>query len=212
VFRPLNCEEIGMTKFFRVTTLVALALSATALTAQAQGTKQFGVLAGVGFANMSGDDVDDADPGSRTGFVGGLYFAFPVANSIAIEPEVLYAMKGSKFGVVDIDFNNDYIEVPVLVKYTFNPDGGPYLLAGPAVGFSMSCNESDGSDEISCEDAGLKTLTTFGGVLGIGFQKKRFGLEARYDFDFNDALELDDGTSLDVKNAVWEILARIAIK
>lgn len=201
-----------MRKVFRISTLAMLALGATALTAQAQGAKQFGVLAGVGFANMSGDDLDGADASSKTGFVGGLYFSLPVGTSIAIEPEVLYAMKGSHFDAVNIDFSNDYIEIPVLVKYNFKPAGGPYLLAGPAVGFSVSCNESDDTDEISCEDAGLKTLTTFGGVIGIGFQKNRFGLEGRYDFDFNDAIELDDGTSLSAKNNVWEILARIMIK
>lgn len=201
-----------MHKYFRIATLATLALGATALTAQAQGAKSFGVLAGVGFANMSGSDLDGTDAGTKTGFVGGLYFSMPVGSSVAIEPEVLYAMKGSHFNAFDIDFNNDYIEIPVLVKYSFNASGGPYLLAGPAVGFSISCSESDSTDQISCEDAGLSANTTFGGVVGIGFQKKRFGLEARYDFDFSDAIEASDGTSIDAKNNVWEILARIMIK
>jgi len=202
-----------MSKFFRITTLAALALGATSLAAQAQGAKQFGVLAGADFASISGDDFDVIDPGTKTGFVGGLYYAFPVGSSVAIEPEVLYAMKGASFDAVDIDLSNSYIEIPVLVKYTFSANGGPYLLGGPAVGFSMSCNLSDGSDEADCEDdSGLKSLTTFGGVLGIGYQKNRFGLEARYDFDFNDAYEATDGTSISGKNSAWMILARILVK
>ena len=132
-----------MRKFLRISTLAALALGATALTAQAQGAKQFGILAGVGFANMSAsDDFDGFDLGTRTGFVGGFYFALPVAARMAIEPEVLYTMKGTKLNDFDIDLNNDYIEIPVLFKYNFNDAGGPYLLAGPSVGFSISCNES----------------------------------------------------------------------
>ena len=196
-----------MRKFLRISTLAALALGATALTAQAQGAKQFGLLAGVGFANMSGDDLDGLDLGTRTGFVGGLYFSLPVAARMAIEPEVLYSMKGTKFDDFDFDLNNDYIEIPVLFKYNFNDAGGPYLLAGPAVGFSISCNETDGTDEISCEDDGLSTATTFGGVLGLGYMKNRFGLEGRYDFDFGDTFD-----EISAKNNQWAILARIMIK
>lgn len=196
-----------MRKFLRISTLAALALGATALTAQAQGAKQFGLLAGVGFANMSGDDLDGVSTSTRTGFVGGFYFALPIAARMAIEPEVLYSMKGTKFDDFNFDLNNDYIEIPVLFKYNFNDAGGPYLLAGPAVGFSISCNETDGDTEISCSDDGLSTTTTFGGVLGLGFQKNRFGLEGRYDFDFGDAFD-----EIAAKNNQWAILARIMIK
>jgi len=196
-----------MRKFFRISAVATLALMGTALTAQAQGAKQFGIVAGVGFASMSGSDLDGLDLGTRTGFVGGFYVSLPVASRISIEPEVLYAMKGMKINNFDISLNNDYIEIPVLVKYNFNDKGGPYLLAGPAVGFSISCNEESGSASISCSDDGLSTNTTFGGVLGLGFQKNRFGLEGRYDFDFGDAF-----SEINAKNNVWEILARIMIK
>lgn len=198
-----------MRKFIRISALSTLALALTALTAQAQGAKQFGILAGVDFATMSGSDLDGADLSSRTGFVGGLYFSLPVAARVAIEPEVLYAMKGTKINDFDVALNHDYIEIPVLIKYNFNNDGGPYLLAGPAVGFSISCNEEEigGSASISCSDAGLEANTTFGGVVGLGFQKNRFGLEGRYDFDFGDAFK-----EINAKNNAWEILARIMIK
>lgn len=198
-----------MRKFFRISALATLALGLTAMTAQAQGAKQFGILAGVGFANMSGSDIDDGDLGTRTGFVGGLYYSMPVAARVAIEAEVLYAMKGVKLNDFDVELANDYIEIPVLVKYNFNNDGGPYLLAGPAVGFSISCKENQisGSASIDCSDDGLETATTFGGVVGLGFQKNRFGLEGRYDFDFGDAF-----TDISAKNNVWQILARIMIK
>jgi hypothetical protein len=198
-----------MRKFLRMTALAALALGATAVSAHAQGAKQIGVVAGVDFANMSGTDVDGIGKGSRTGFIGGLYVAIPLADRMAIEPEVLYAMKGSKFNDVNIQLDHDYIQVPVLFKYNFNNDGGPYLLAGPAVNFSISCNEKQitGSASISCSDDGLDANTTFGGVVGLGFQKSRLGVEGRYDFDFGEAFK-----DLNAKNNAWEILARIMIK
>ncbi len=106
----------------------------------------------------------------------------------------------------DLTLSNDYIEIPVLIKYNFNNDGGPYLLVGPSVGFSIACSLHDDSDSVDCSDF-TETNTTVGGVLGLGFQKNRFGLEGRYDFDFGDAFKDASG-----KNAAWMILARIMLK
>jgi len=195
-----------MRKSFRIFAVAAVALAATALTAQAQGAKQFGIVAGVDFADMSGDDFDATS--SKTGFMGGLYVAIPMADRVAIEPEVLYASKGTQDSDnSSVKLNNNYIEIPVLVRYSFNNDGGVYFLAGPAVGFSISCKLSDGTNDVDCSDLDTETNTTFGGVVGIGFQKNRLGLEGRYDFDFGDAFKDVSG-----KNAVWAILARIMIK
>ncbi|MEZ4412259.1 MAG: porin family protein [Gemmatimonadales bacterium] len=198
-----------MRKSFRIFAVTAVALAATAMTAQAQQAKQFGIVAGVDFADITGTDFDGTS--SKTGFVGGLYVAIPMGDRVAIEPEVLYASKGAQDSEnSNFKLNNNYIEIPVLVRYSFNNNGGPYLLAGPAVGFSISCKITDGSTDVDCSDTnglGLQTNTTFGGVVGLGFQKNRFGLEGRYDFDFGSAFKDSNG-----KNAVWEILARIMIK
>jgi len=197
-----------MRKLFRTTTLAALALGATALTAQAQGAKQFGVLAGVDFASMTGDDLDGTS--TRTGFIGGLYGSFGVSQRFAVEVDALYASKGmtDAFGSgSDVTWAADYIEVPILGKYSFQNDGGIYLLGGGAVGFNMSCQLSDSDEEVDCDDFGLEDNTTFGIVLGAGFQKGRFGIEGRYDFDMGEAYK-----DVDAKNTAIEVMARIAIK
>lgn len=194
-----------MKTFFRVSTLASLALAATAWTAEAQNVKSFGIVAGVDFNSISGDDFDGTE--SRTGFIGGFYYTLPVGASTAIEPEVLYAQKGINDAGTSLHLDNSYIQIPVLFRYNFNAEGGPYLLAGPAVGFSVSCNLKDDTDSASCDDVGIEPETAFGGVLGLGFQKNRFGLEARYDFDFGDAYKDASG-----KNSTFEILARIMVK
>jgi hypothetical protein len=192
-----------MSKFFRAASLAALAIVAVSATASAQGTKSFGAVAGVGFATMNGNDASSL--GSKTTFVGGLYMSIPMKSSLSLEPQVLYAGKGASVNNTNLDISHNYIEVPVLLRYNFNASGGPFILLGPAVGFSISCNENSGSASISCSDDGLDAQTTFGGVFGLGFQKGRFGLEGRYDMDFGDAFK-----GVQAKNAVWEILARIA--
>ncbi len=67
----------------------------------------------------------------------------------------------------------------------------------------------------SCVDLGTMagvpfdaSSVTFGGVIGLGFQHEKFGLEGRYEFDFDDAFQGGDN----IKNAVWEILLRYSIK
>jgi hypothetical protein len=194
-----------MRKLFRISAMTAVALGTIAFSAEAQRAKEVGILAGVASNSISGDDFDGT--ASRTGFRGGVYLTVPVGTSMAIEPEVLYAQKGINDENSDLHLNNGYIEVPVLFRYNFNPEGGPYILAGPAIGFSISCDLSDGDDSISCDDFGAEPETAFSGVVGLGFQKKRFGLEARYDFDFGDSYKNSAG-----KNAAFEFLARIMIK
>lgn len=193
-----------MKTLIRISALAALALAATVHTATAQ-EKTFGIVAGVDFNSISGDDFDGTE--SRTGFVGGFYVGVPVGGTVVLEPQVLYAQKGINDANSDLHLDNGYIQVPVLIRYNFNAEGGPYILAGPAIAFSISCNLKDSSDSASCDEVGLEPETAFGGIVGLGFQKNRLGLEARYDFDFGDAYKDAAG-----KNSAFEILARILLK
>ena len=232
-----------MRKLIQISALAALALGATAMTAQAQAkAKTFGVVAGVDFATWTGSGSDGGyldiggtgftvNKGSLTGFMGGFYADIPIGTSLAFEPELLYAGKGVKYDVTasgfagtgTIDVGLDYISVPLLLRYNFQADGGPYGLLGPTVGFNIACNLGvSGSGDFSGSDSSIKgddptvglaaTGVTFGGVAGLGFQKGKIGLEARYDFDFVDAFDAVDGVSSGVKNAAWEILLRYQFK
>ena len=191
-------------KFFRVSALAALTLAAASATASAQSSMKIGALAGVDFTNLTGDDVSDLS--SKTGFIGGLYVGFPMGKSIVLEPEVLYVNKGAKDNSVSPTqtLGINYIEIPVLVRYNFKADGGPFILLGPSVGFSTSCTFSNGAASADCKGLGADVQTTYSGIVGLGFQKGRFGLEGRYDFDFGDAFK-----DLMAKNTAGEILARV---
>jgi len=211
-----------MSRFFRAVSLAVLALGLTAMSAQAQ-KKTMGIVAGVDFATINGsDNLNGA--GSRTGFQGGLFVGIPLGTGgWAIEPEALYSMQGATYSGSG---NNgalaaDYIKIPVLVTWSKNPGGkGVYVLAGPTVGFSVSCNVSGttgfGSVDGSCEnEADFKAKTTFSGDVGLGFSNGRFGLEGRYSWDWGDAFEVASGstgagTSLNMKNSVWSILLRFS--
>jgi hypothetical protein len=208
-----------MRKFFRISALAALALGVTALTAQAQ-EKTFGLVAGVDFANITGNDFSDG-LSTRTGFMGGFFFGIPAGTSLVIEPELLYTMKGAKYdnSAFTGSYNIDYFEIPVLVKYNFNPEGGFYIMAGPSISFNVSCkdkgtdNFDDSTYDESCKDQGATPNTVFGGVLGLGFSKGHIGIEGRYDLAFGNALKITDAgggdDTIDGKTNAWAILVRL---
>jgi hypothetical protein len=191
-------------KLFRVSALAALALAAASVTASAQSTTKFGALAGADFTNLTGSDVSGLS--TKTGFVGGLYVGFPMGKSIEIEPEVLYVNKGAKDNTVSPNqtLGINYIEIPVLLRYNFQPAGGLFALLGPSVGFSTSCNFSSGAASADCKGLGAEVQTTYSGIIGLGYQKGRFGLEGRYDFDFGDAFK-----NTAAKNTAWEVMLRV---
>lgn len=191
-------------KLFRVSALAALTLAAASATASAQSSMKFGALIGVDFTNLTGDSVSGLS--SKTGFAGGLYVGFPMGKSIVLEPELLYVNKGAKDNSVSPEqtLGINYIEIPVLLRYNFKPEGGLFALLGPAVGFSTSCSFSNGAASADCSGLGADVQTTFGGIVGLGFQKGRFGLEGRYEYDFGNAFK-----DTSAKNTAWEILARV---
>lgn len=214
-----------MRKFLRVTALTALAVGAMAMTAQAQ-EKTVSLLLGANFASLSGDDIPD-EYGTRTGFVGGIAVGIPVGGgSVAIEPGVLYSMQGASYDEADFKGNVkvDYIKVPIIVKWSANPGGkGVYVMVGPSIGFNVTCSDAGdyqgtggtGSYDDSCEDFNVKAKTTFSGDLGIGYTTGRVGIEGRYSFDWGDAFEITgtdtaaDGTSLNIRNSVIQVLVRL---
>lgn len=201
-----------MTRVLVASAFVLSALLAGPSTALGQdqpptGAKTFGLIGGVDFSTLAGADVSNTS--SRTGFMGGLFLGIMVGRAVEVEPEVLYAMKGSSFTDTDTTIALDYVEVPILVKVHLQPEGGMYLLAGPAVDFHVSCKAA-GAISIDCSDFGLSPNLTFGGIVGLGYTRGHLGVEGRYDFDFSDALALDSFTNLDAKNRVWAILVRLS--
>jgi Outer membrane protein beta-barrel domain len=177
--------------------LAVLLLVASGTTASAQG---FGVTAGANFADISGDDIEGSDVDSRTAFVGGVFYEHKLGTSISIRPELLYSMKGGTNTLAqDVTWQNDYIQVPVLLKYSFGSGAThPFILAGPAIAFNVNCKFTDGSDEASCDDIfgdDAVSSTDFSGILGLGVQWNALDINVRYDLGFTNVLEDVDATN-----------------
>ncbi len=98
----------------------------------AQTGVRFGLKAGYSLALQYGippaDDTYTVDTDSRHGFAGGVFAYFPITESVGIQQELLYAMKGSRQDVainspVKIntvsEYDVNYFEMPMIIKYRF---------------------------------------------------------------------------------------------
>ena len=196
------------TWFRRCSTLLGLALSAATLTATSASAQQkadAGFLAGASFATLTGTD-SSLSTKSSTGFGGGFYVAIPVAKSVLVEPEILYVNKGAGIDGADVTINLNYIEIPVLLRYQFTQDGGPFAYVGPYVGLNVKCNTVVDTLPVPCADQNVQANTTFGGTIGVGFRKSAWGFDVRYDYGFTDAIKDQKG-----KNGALMVLLRYAI-
>ena len=165
-----------------------------------------GILAGVNFAKVSGNDISDVS--NRTGFIGGLYVTFHIASGFGIEPEALYSQQGAKDKANDLTVKLDYVQVPVLLRYDFptHAPARPYLIAGPSFGFKASCKVTNGSDSADCSDADLGPKSfDMAGTAGVGVAFSKLSVSARYTMGFSKVSD-----NLDAKNRVFSVLAGFA--
>jgi hypothetical protein len=181
---------------------------------------KFGLKVGLNSADLNGGDVsifeEEFGPmKSKIGFCGGGFVVFGLSKGMAIQVEALYTQKGSTFDIdvdgetVDLNWETDYIEIPVLFKYTFETKGKvvPVLFAGPSVAFKMTAklkatfmgtSKSSDIPGFKSTDFGL----VFGGGLDIG---PKFRVDLRYIMGLTKLLDMD-GETADIKNGVFSLM------
>ena len=196
--------------------VVAIAALFGTVAVQAQDEVSFGAKGGVNFATVGGDDFDDPD--TRTSFHFGGFVEVPISEKFSIQPEVYYSGQGYDIQSVDngddIEFQLDYINVPVLAKYYFVD--GFYGEVGPQIGFNVNSeidSNSDGdSGDISFNNDAINTVD-FAVVGGLGY-KLNNGLffNARYNLGLSDVFSSEDlgGFDLDARNRVFMLGAGFA--
>lgn len=199
-------------------TALVFIFSIAQINAQADSTSpEIGVKAGVNFATIAGDDIDDLD--SRTSFNVGLFMELPLSERFSFQPEILYSGQGftvlsnNQDNVFDTDENVEYqlsyIQVPLLAKIYLVE--GLSIEAGPQFGFKI--NEEidtepmgDGGDTvIDPDDSYIKDFDT-SLALGAGYKfNSGFFVNARYTYGLTNIFK--ENTILenvDAKNAVWQ--------
>lgn len=159
----------------RLAAVSVLILAGTPASGSAQQALSLGILAGADVADQAGADV--FTPHDRFGFIGGVSAAFHLSSRWSVQVDALYDQKGGRENndrdpgdPVD-ELSIGYIEVPILLKFSFSEVGTrPELFVGPSFAFEQSCTfdvyPGGESDPAACPDAGLETRSP---DIGIAF-------------------------------------------
>ena len=184
-----------------IVTIVALSLFVSVASVFAQtpvtGLVGKGVKVGLNMAKFTGSDAKAmGDQKMKMGLAVGGYITYAFSDLFAVQPELYYTMKGSKFEN-DVDFNGtlvhvkytgkyNYIEIPILAKVMLSgtPTFKPNFYAGPGLGFLMSAKvkgeaegqsaETDVKDDSKSMDLGL--IGGVGADYAMGTHKLTFDL------------------------------------
>jgi hypothetical protein len=176
----------------------------------------FGFMGGGTYSKFHGADI----PGTasfRAGFAVGAFATVGLIKNLALEPQVVYAMKGSKVvdGTDNINLKSAYIEIPLLLKARFPSTSGnisPHFYLGPQVGFRVSCKFSDtntsGTDTSDCKnDPDFTTKQEdFNLVMGAGLDIGRALVDFRYDMGVSRIQAPTVSDALDIKNRTFYLL------
>lgn len=201
--------------------VLSVLLLATAVLAQdeGKGLTAKGFKAGVNIANITGSDVDDfmdvlsyfagASLSNKTlmGFSFGGFVTYNFSPTVALQPELLYSMKGFTITAEgedeDVDVKMDYIEIPVLFKFMFGKGTAkPYLFAGPSLGILVSSKMKSGGESVDAKDLWKTTDVgvVFGGGVGFPLGQGALSLDGRYTMGVTNTPDAGDA-DINIKNS-----------
>ena len=164
----------------------------------AQTGVRFGLKAGYSLATQYGispaDNTFMVDTQGRNGFAGGVFVEFPITESVGIQQEFLYAMKGSRQSVtittpVNVntvsEYELNYFELPITIKYRFVKIKDVKIYGSTGIALSLLMNgkyditstiNMGGPPTIVKESGDMKGLDTFdySFVYGAGADFKLF--------------------------------------
>ena len=169
--------------------------------------KGFGVTGGASFVGFQ-----EVGAGLTSGYHVGLTYKLDLPLGFAIQPSILYHMKGS---VVDgayadgqsLDFKAGYLEVPVSIQW--GPDlilFRPFLDVTPFVGYGLNNNIS-GTRTLKNQWEDMKRLE-YGLGVGIGLDVWKFQVIGRYNWNFG-TLFNPEGSLTDSDNVLSHVSSSI---
>lgn len=186
--------------------ILSLALVASAAAANAQTTTRFGIKAGANYTKFSGDNLGNIE--YKFGAVGGLAANIGLSESLSIQPELLYSMKGAELKdapLNDYNFKLNYLELPILFRYTLNDGKGPFVQAGPQIGYLLNSKLSDGDgDEIKIDNDSFQKME-LGYAAAIGYQTEMgLSIEGRFNGGIN-SIGKDNDSYDQQRNRVFSV-------
>lgn len=179
--------------------IFALATAALAFSfsagAQHYDNTRMGVVAGL---TSTSTNIKNVDTKSVSQYHAGVAFEFPLGGGFAIQPEVIYQVKGmsldkvgdATIGEIGKAFETKvgYVELPVQIQW--GPDlmvFRPYGFVEPFVGYRLTQKSEGAAKALSDE---LQTVE-YGMSLGFGIELSRLQISAKYFWNFGNVYKSD---------------------
>ncbi len=168
----------------------------------------FGVKGGINMATYTGSDA--GSPDMKMGGVGGAFLTLDLI-ALKIQPELLFSQKGAKETIsgVTLSTTQNYLEVPVLLKYSFGAIIVPSVYVGPSFGMLMSATAtaSGGGVSGSTDIKNYLNGTDVGLVIGAEVKTPmKLSIEARYNLGLSKVPKEVLGVQSDVKNSTISVM------
>ncbi|MBK8444543.1 MAG: PorT family protein [Sphingobacteriales bacterium] len=200
----------------------------------AYGQVSVGVHTGINSSKMfirSDDDPQTVENTYwKTRFMVGIPIEIALSKHWALQPELNYVQKGWNFNAMDtlgnhaeIDLRFDYLELPLLLKYTkqwkkthFYAFGGPYFSYTNHIRASLSSVLGNPSETIKPKDIHFSSYDV-GFYAGVGIGRKigigTLSAEIRYGHSIANIMqkEYSDGTSMMNRNFQFLVSYRIPL-
>lgn len=200
---------------------VSLALILWAFLPSALAQPKVGVIGGANFSDLRMENADNSgvEYNMRSSFKAGLIAEVPIGVSgFAIQAEPLFVQKGasvktpikSETDGPETGLRMNYIELPILAKYSF--DFGalrPYLVAGPEFGWMLSAKHTGVDVKDNFED--LDFLATGGLGLDIEASDMIFVfVEGRYNYGLSNINAVKNST-VDLYNRGIQVMGGVKL-
>ena len=176
-----------MKKFLVVIAALLIAVSAHA---------QFGIVAGITSSKTNLKDAV-ADAQNITQYHVGVTYKLDL-GLLAIQPSILYNMKGTKLDVANIsstelDFKTGYIEIPVQLQVGLNLGiARIYGFAEPFIGYAISNAATLSGQDLKADWDNVKSRLEYGVGLGAGVELiKHVQVSVKYFWNMGDMYGID---------------------
>jgi hypothetical protein len=177
-----------------------------------------GVKGGVNLSRLRNDVLENYTDYLQS-FCAGGFISLNISGAFAIQPEVLFTIKGAKMEenilgeLLDMKFKLNYLEIPVLFKISLPPLSKIKLnlFAGPAIAIKLKAIAEISSGGMTKEEK-LENIqdSDMGLVMGGGIDLGGFIIEGRYTMGLNSIYDSEDDVfedkESDLSNSVFSFL------
>jgi hypothetical protein len=109
--------------------------------------EQYGIKAGINFAELWGEDaLPESD--RKVGYSFGGYASFKISDELKLQPEVIWSLQGEN-SESSGRYKISYINIPIMLKWT---EGRFYTELGPQLGLLTISTSSSVPEELKLKD------------------------------------------------------------